>query len=86
MPKVGFSTWFVCLCVDAYSSTTGYEAAYNGNFPETTVIEKYFVITSEKANMCNRNGFPRPDPLSLCTLEVQEITTKAVYRLPHAIY
>ena len=24
----GYSTWCVCLCVDTYSGTTGYEAAY----------------------------------------------------------
>ena len=32
MRSEGYSTWFVrasvCLCVDAYSGTTGYEAAY----------------------------------------------------------
>ena len=29
---------------------------------------------------------PGPGPLALCTLEAQEITTKGVYRLLHAIY
>ena len=26
--RVAVYSWFVCLCVDAYSGTTGYEAAY----------------------------------------------------------
>ena len=31
-------------------------------------------------------GLPRPEPLALCTLEAQKVTTEGVYRLPHAIY
>ena len=55
------------------------------DFPETTVFKRYAVKTSEKANMHNSAGLPRPVPLALCTLEAQEVTTKGVYRLPHAI-
>ena len=29
---------------------------------------------------------PRPGPLVLCILKAQEVTTKGVYRLSHAIY
>ena len=33
MRSEGYSSWFVCVCVclsvDAYSGTTGYEAAYS---------------------------------------------------------
>ena len=54
----------------------------NGDFPETTAFERYVVRTSEKANMLNRAGLPRPPR----TLEAQEVTTEGVYRLPHAIY
>ena len=54
----------VCLSVDDYSRTTGYEAAYEryqqlqhekqcGDFAETTAFERYGVKTSEKANMHN---------------------------------
>ena len=31
-------------------------------------------------------GLPRPDPLALCTLGAQEVTTYGMYRLPRAIY
>ena len=51
---------FVCLSVDDYSRTTGYEAVYaiptasvlqgqekqNGDFAETTAFERYGVKTS----------------------------------------
>ena len=58
----------LCVCVDAYSGTTGYESApladselrepenLLGDFPETTSFERYAVKTSEKANMHNRTG------------------------------
>ena len=42
--------------------------------------------TSEKANMLIRTGLLRPGPLALCNLKAQEVTTKGVYRLPHAIH
>ena len=60
---------FVCLSVDDYSRTTGYEAAHEryqqlqcykgmkkkcGDFAETTAFERYGVKTSEKANMHNQ--------------------------------
>ena len=57
----------------------------NGDFPETVAFERYAVKTSEKANIHNPTGLPRPDPLALCTVEAQEITTKGVCRLPHAL-
>ena len=28
MCSEGYSSWFVCVCVNAYSGTTGYEAVY----------------------------------------------------------
>ena len=31
-------------------------------------------------------GLPRPRPLALCILKAQEVTTKGMYRLSHAIY
>ena len=31
-------------------------------------------------------ALPQPDPLTLCTLEAQEVITKGAYWLPHAIY
>ena len=58
----------VCVCVDACSGTTGYEAGLlvlpsaselrkpekeDSDFPETTAFERYAVKTSEKANMHN---------------------------------
>ena len=60
----------VCLSVDDYSRTTGYEAAYErlptasvlqghekqcGDFAETTAFERYGVKTSEKGNMHNQH-------------------------------
>ena len=30
-------------------------------------------------------GLPRLRPLALCILKAQEVTTKGVYRLPHAV-
>ena len=53
------------------------------DFPETTAVERYPV---KKAHMHNRLDLPRPDPLALCTLGAQEVTTNAMYRLPLAIY
>ena len=41
---------------------------------------------SEQANMQISTSLPRQDVLDLRTLEAQEVTTKGVYRLPHAIY
>ena len=49
------------VCVDTYSGTTGYEAAYTaselrvpekqkGDFPEATAFERYAMKTSKKAN------------------------------------
>ena len=43
-------------------------------------------MASEQANMQISTGLPRPGPLALRTLEAQEVRTKGVYRLPHAIY
>ena len=43
-----------------------------GAFPETTTFERYAVKTSEKVNVRNRTGL---DPLALCTLGAQEVTT-----------
>ena len=34
--------------------------------------------------MHNRTGLPRPDLLSLCTCEAEEVTTESMYRLTHA--
>ena len=64
------------------------EPEKKGDFPETTAFERYryAVKTSEKANMNNRTGLSRPDPLALCTLGAQEVTTNGMYQLPHAIY
>ena len=31
-------------------------------------------------------GLPPPDPLALCTLGAQEVTTNGIYRLPHRLY
>ena len=53
------------------------------DFPETTAFERYAV---KKTSMHNRAGLPRPHPLALCTSEAQKVTTKGVYRLPHANY
>ena len=33
-----------------------------------------------------RSSWPRPGSLALCILKAQEVTTKGMYRLPHAIY
>ena len=44
------------------------------------------VAVREQANMQICTGLPRPGPLSLCTLEAQEVTTEGVYRLSYAIY
>ena len=72
MRSEGYSSWSVsvCLSVDDYSRTTGYEAAYEryqqlqcykgmkkkcGDFAETTAFERYGVKTSEKANMHNQH-------------------------------
>ena len=57
----------------------------NGDFPETTAFERYAVKTSKKGNIHNHAGLPRSDPLTLCTLEAQEITMKAVYQLPRLL-
>ena len=85
-------------CVEAYSGNTGGVLAipaaselresenYNGDFPETTAFERYAVKTSEKGNCIIALGLPRPDPLALCTFGAQEVTSKGIYRLPHAIY
>ena len=42
------------------------------DFPETTAFERYAVKASEKHN---RAALPRPDPLALCSLEAQELTS-----------
>ena len=95
MRSDGYSS--VCLSVDDYSRTTGYEAAYEryqqlqcykgmkyecGDFAETTAFERYGVKTSEKANMQISTGLPRPP---LRTLEAPEIVTQGEYRLSRAI-
>ena len=57
----------VCLSVDAYSGTTGYEAAYElqgpeklrGDSLETTAFGRYGMKTSEKANMIMSTRLPR---------------------------
>ena len=89
----------VCLsvCVDAYSGTIykprggllAIPAAselrepekQRGDFPETTAFESYAVSWKRQLYLG-----PRPDPLALCTLETQEVTTKGLYRLPHKYY
>ena len=68
MRSEGYGSWFICLSDDAYSVTTGYEAAYQrlqnyasqkkSYFPEKTAFERYAVKTSEKANMQNRTADP----------------------------
>ena len=40
----------------------------------------------EQANMQISTGLPGRDVLDLRALEAQDVTTKGVYRLPHAIY
>ena len=57
-----------------------------GDFPETTLFERYAVKTSQKANIHNSAGLPRTDRPTPRPLEAQEVTTEGVYRLPHAIY
>ena len=88
----------MCVCVDAYSGTTGYEVAneryqrlqnyanLNIYEAETTAFERYAVKTSQKANMHNSAGLPRTDRPTPRPVEAQEVTTEGVYRLPHAIY
>ena len=97
MRSEGYSSCLsVCLFVDDYSRTTGYEAAYeryqqlqcykgmknSGDFAEMTAFERYGVKTSERANMQISTGLPRP---ALRTLEAPEIVTQGEYRLPRAI-
>ena len=74
MRSKGYSSWSVCLSVclsvNDYSHTTGYEAAYEryqqlqcykgmknncADFAETTAFERYGVKTSEKGNMHNQH-------------------------------
>ena len=38
------------------------------------------------SNRLIRTGLPRAGPLALCILKAQEVTTKSVYRLLHAIF
>ena len=68
------------------SDTNGFRTTYASLniFLEMTVRE-----SREKAKkpICIiKLGLPLPGSLSLCTLEAQEVTTKGVYRLLHAIY
>ena len=100
MRSEGYSSWVVCLSVTQHLTSrmfyrltndttylTGNEGQiFCGDFPETTAFERYAVKTSEKANMHNLTGLPRPDLLAPCTLGAQEVTTNGMYRLPHAIY
>ena len=90
MRSEGYGTWLVCLCVrsrflplDATRSPKLYANRFGatlldfktGDFRKNTAFR-----TSQYA------GLPREDVLDLRTLEAQDVTTKGVYRLPHAIY
>ena len=57
-----------------------------GDFRKCAAFKSYGVKASEQANMQISTGLPRQDVLDLRTLEAQDVTTKGVYRLPHAIY
>ena len=54
MRSEGYSTWCVCLsvslCVDAYSGTTGYEAAYKRN----QRLQNHKCVKNKKRNDCVR--------------------------------
>ena len=71
------SSWFVCLATSrSISDTSGFRTMRTWN-PNDCVRE----IRREKQTK---------KPITLgslpCTLEVQEVTTNGMYRLPHAIY
>ena len=85
----GYSTWSVCLCVDACSGTTGYEAAYEQyqrvqNYTSLKNIQAIFLKwlhstympwkqAKKPIIMHNRAGLPPPDPLTLSTLGTRSL-------------
>ena len=79
--------------VTCFRVATQFHACYNpqrmhSDFPEKTAFERYCMPWKHaKKPICIiALDLPRPDTLALCTLEAQEVTTKGVYWLPHAIY
>ena len=92
----------VCLSITTFSATTCSKPAkkqqqlvqrYTDLFLNMTIFSNYCALKlwrekpSERANMVISTGLlPRPGPLALCILNAHEVTTKGVYRLPHAIY
>ena len=68
MPVLGLNNLSVCLCVDTYSGTTGYDVAYKRNQWHKWVKNKRAIFqkrreiwreTSEKANMLLSTRLPR---------------------------
>ena len=93
-----YGTWFVipvsvcppvCCLVSAATRNKTAKKRYQRVQYRTDFIFNSEVMArkpSEQANILISTGLPRPGPLALRTLEAQEVTTKGVYRLPHAIY
>ena len=92
----GYSTWSVCLsgvCITTLSATTRNKPAKSdtNGFGATLVWFDFTFVDFRKTtceNWVNKpisTGLPRPGPLSLCILKAQEVTTKGVDRLMHAI-
>ena len=80
MHSEGYSSWFVCLCVDTYSGTIGYEAASELRKPKKQkgcVLRDMPWKQAKKPICIIALDLLRPDPLALCTLGVQEVATRA---------
>ena len=85
----------VCLSVTTFSPSTRNKTAkkqyqlvhcHTGFISKMAILVKRLRSKVMAANMQISTGSPRPRLLALCILKAQEVTTKGMYRLPHAIY
>ena len=99
MCSKGYSSWFVCLSVCVSMLILALQSVLL-TIPAASELRGPYKIKRRfswndcvwdichenkwKSKYSNRTGLP--DPLTLCTVEAQEVTTKGMYQLPHAIY
>ena len=77
----------VCLSVTTFSATTRNETTKQRyqrvhRYTYNCCVQKLWQVNKP---ICKLAQAP-PRPLALCILKAQGVTTKGMYRLPHAIY
>ena len=91
----------ICVCLSTLilalqatrrpiSNTSGFRTTQawklKRRFSLNDCVQEICPDNKRKSQYANRTGLPQPDPLAVCTLEAQEVTTKGVYQLSRAIY